>query len=87
MWVKTSTLWVLVLSRDTSVYWKKKTAVLKQDCLTSFLRWNLIETRLARVSIPPVDEIQNTSRIQRAALHYITVQSDIYILVGALTKN
>jgi len=43
--------------------------------------------RPARALIPPVGEVQNVPKIQRAALHYIAARSDIWALVGAPAKN
>ena len=77
----------LALSRDISACCEEKVAVLRQDRFTSFLRWSWIGMRPARASIPPVGEVWNALRIQRATLHYIAARSNIWALVGALAKN
>ena len=43
--------------------------------------------RPARASSPPVGEVRNAHRIQRAALHCIAAKSDTWALVGAPAKN
>jgi len=43
--------------------------------------------RSNRTLIPLVGEVQNTPRIQKAALYCIIAKSNIYLLVGALAKN
>jgi len=42
--------------------------------------------RPARASIPPVGEVQNAPRIQRAALHCMVAKRETYALVGAPVK-
>jgi len=59
----------------------------KQDHLASFLRWSWIEMRPVKASIPPVGEVWNVSKIQRAALHCIATKSDTWALVEAPAKN
>jgi len=41
----------------------------------------------ARASIPPVGEVRNAPRIQRAVLHCIAAKSNTWALVRALAKN
>jgi len=77
----------LALSRDISACCKWRIAVLRQDHLTSFLRWRWMGMRPARVSIPLVDEVWNTPSIQRAVLYYIAAKCNIWTLIEVLIKN
>jgi len=43
--------------------------------------------RPARALIPPVEEMQNAPRIQRAALRYMVAKRRTCALVGAPAKN
>jgi len=70
-----------------SVCWERRVVVLRQDCLTSFLKWGWMEIRPARASIPLVYEVWNVLRIQRTALYCIITKSNTYALVGTLVKN